>query len=312
VFEQCRHYADQLECKLLAITNGDYTQAYHYLNNKWLEMEAFPSFNHMLQPYNIKYMPEGDRVIEPLTYDQICDSRFLYRFNNHLSEDNNFAILGVDTPEDLWPHIANLFNVVFTGKDIHLHFPSKYEDIDIAEFLGYRYTMYGNAAGPGYPGLYAGFRVVDSDRNDQIYRIIFSATGHHENHPIYGNTKGTSGIYVAIDNFDMSPHYSLELSFDTYMRVTGNSFRINHDGRITVGKLGPAKRDLMINYVKTHAPYLIGNDEHVHLGCFQTGKLLEFDDVRDFLFRIIKYAEIRDKFRVEYKAAKKAGTTMQL
>jgi TPR repeat protein len=311
VFKQCRHYADHLGCKLLAITNGDYTKAYHNLNNDWREMEAFPSFNQMLQPYKIKYMPNEDRGIEPLTYDQICDTRFLCRFNDKLWEDNNFAILGVDTPEDLWPHIANLFNAVFTSNKIRSQFPCKYQDINIAEFIGYKYTQYGNAAGGQYPGLYAGFRIVDSDRNDQIYRIGFFATGHHENNPIYGNRKGTSGIYVAIDNFDMSPHFSLELSFDTYMHVTGNSFSVNHNGRITVGKLGAAKRDLMINYVKKYAPYLIGNDEHVHLGLFQTGKLLGFDDVKDFLFRLIKYAEIRDKFRAEYKAAKKNGTAMR-
>ena len=68
----------------------------------------------------------------------------------------------------------------------------------------------------------------------------------------------------------------------------------------------------MITFVKKHAPYLIGNDEHVHLGLFQTGKLLQFDDVKEFLFRIIKYAEIRDRFRVEYKAARKNGTVMRL
>src|SRR5208283_3601745 len=181
VFEQCRDYADHLGCKLLAITNGDYTKAYHNLNNDWREMEAFPSFNQMLQPYKIKYMPKEDRGIEPLTYDQICDTRFLYRFNDKLSEDKDFTILGKDTPKDLWPHIANLFNAVFTSNKIRSQFPCKYQDINIAEFIGYKYTQYGNAAGGQYPGLYAGFRIVDSDRNDQIYRIGFFATGHHEN-----------------------------------------------------------------------------------------------------------------------------------
>src|SRR5208283_907578 len=123
----------------------------------------------------------------------------------------------------------------------------------------------------------------------QIYRIGFFASGHTENDPTFGNRKGTSGIHVAIDNFDMSPHMSLELSLDTCMTVTGNSFSVIHDGKITVGKLGAAKRDLMIDYVKKHAPYLIDNNGHVNLGRFQINKLLGFDDVKEFLFRLIKY-----------------------
>ena len=68
----------------------------------------------------------------------------------------------------------------------------------------------------------------------------------------------------------------------------------------------------MVNYVKKHAPYLIGDNQRVHLGLFQTGKLFGFDDVKEFLFRLMKYAELRDKFRMEYKAAKKGRTSMHL
>jgi hypothetical protein len=64
--------------------------------------------------------------------------------------------------------------------------------------------------------------------------------------------------------------------------------------------------------VKKHAPYLMGDKDHVHLGTFETGKLLGFDDVKEFLSRIIKYAEIRDKFRMEYKTARKNGTSLRL
>jgi TPR repeat protein len=312
VFDQCRHYADHLGCKLLAITNGVDTRAYHNSNDKWNEIKPFPSFNEMLQPYKIKYMPQKERELKPLTYDQVCDLNFLDTFDKRLLDDYYFAIFGEDTPKYKWPHIANLFNAVFTSKDIYSRFPYNYHDIVIDEFLGYKYTTYGNASGGQFPGFYAGFRIVDSGHNDQIYRIGFFASVHTENDPTWGNSKGKSGIHVAIDNFDMSPHPSIILAFDIFMNVTENSFRIDHDGRITVGKLGAAKKDLMMGYVKKYAPYLIGNNERVHLGLFQTGKLLGFDDVKDFLFRIIKYAEIRDKFRVEYKAAKKAGTAMHL
>jgi hypothetical protein len=301
VFEQCADYADGLGCKLLAITNGDYTEAYHYLNNEWQEIAAFPSFAEMLRPYNLEYVPQEERGIEPLTYDQICDSRFLCEFNNKLSEEQDLTILGEDTPEYLWPHIANLFNAIFTSKNIGSQFPFKYHDIEIAEFLGYKYTTYSNASGGEFDGLYQGFRVVDSDENDQIYRIGF-----------FVNHKGKSQLHVAIDNFDMSPHPSLELTFDKYLNVGTNSFTVNHDGRITVGNLGAAKRELMIKYAKKHAPYLMEDNEHVHLGTFQTGKLLGFVDVKEFLSRIIKYAEIRDKFRMEYKTARRNGTVFRL
>jgi hypothetical protein len=312
VFDQCRHYADYLGCILLAITNGFDTKAYHNLNNKWQEITKFPSFDEMLQPYGLEYLPEEERRIDPLTYEQVCDVSFLRNFNDELWDYHRFCLFGEDTPDNLRPHIANLFQAVFASKNIRSHVPLTFYDTTIAEFRGTKYTTYSNASGGEFDGLYQGFRVVDSDENDQIYRIGFFGSLHAENDPKYGNLKGKSQIHVAIDNFDMSPHPSLILAFDKYMNVGSNSFSVNHDGRITVGNLGAAKRDLMIKYVKKHAPYLMGDNEHVHLGTFQTGKLLGFDDVKEFLSRIIKYAEIRDKFRMEYKTARKNGTALRL
>ena len=208
------------------------------MNNKWQEIEVFPSFNQMLQPYMIKHVPQEERRIIPLTYEQVCDLNFLGRFDNELLNKYYFGLFGDNTPEDKKPYIANLFNAVFTSKNIRSHFPHKYHDIDIAEFLDYKYTCYGNASGGQFPGLYASFRIVDSDSNAQIYRIGFFGTPHLENDPTWGNRKGTSGIHVAIDNFDMSPHPSIILAFDTCLSVTGNSFSANHNGRITVRKMG--------------------------------------------------------------------------
>ncbi|MGO9120939.1 MAG: type I restriction enzyme HsdR N-terminal domain-containing protein [Desulfomonilaceae bacterium] len=310
VFEQCRDYADHLECKMLAITNGPDTKSFHNVNGDWQEIKPFPSFDEMVQPHTIKHMSKEVRLINPLTYDQVRDTRFLKNFSNKLWEDYGFPILGEDTPENLWPHIANLFNAIFTSKNIRSQLPYKYHDIDIAQFLGYKYTTYGNASGGQFPGLYASFRIVDSDGNDQIYRIGFFGSAHTENDPRFGNRKGTSGIHVAIDNFDMSPHPSIILAFDICMKVSGNYFRVDHDGRITVGKLGAAKPALLMDCVKKHASYLIGKNGLVNLGEFQTNKLLGFDDVKEFLFRLMKYAEVRDKFRMEYKAAKKKGTAL--
>lgn len=306
--EQCSAYADHLRCKWLAVTNGTETTSYHKLDNIWKPVTAFPSFQQMLKSYNVTYARPQQRKITRLTYQQLCDIGSVGSFNDKLWDDYGFVILGEDTPPSLWPHVANLFNAVFASNAIEARCPHKYQDIVIDEVLGYRFTRYGNAGGGQFPGLYAGFRIVDSDGNDQIYRIGFFATGHTENDPTFGNRKGTSGIHVAIDNFEMSPHMSLELSFDTCLKVTHPLFTVNHDGKITVGKLGAAKKDLMLAYTKEHAPYLLGDDGQVHLGTFQLNKLLGFDDVKEFLFRIIKYAGIRDKFRIEYKKERNLGT----
>ena len=122
----------------------------------------------------------------------------------------------------------------------------------------------------------------DAEGDDQIYRIGFLSSLHTENHAPWGNRKGTSGIHVAIDDFDQTPHMSLELSLDTCLTLGSRDFHVVHDGKITVGRPGGAKRDLLITCVAEQAPHLV-RDGTVFLGSFATGRVLTFADVDQFV-----------------------------
>jgi hypothetical protein len=172
----------------------------------------------------------------------------------------------------------------------------------VEEYLGIYFTEYGNYSGGTFPGLYSAFRVKDPSGDDQIYKIGFFSTLHTENHPVWGNRKGTSGIHVAIDDFDRAPHMSLELSLDACLKPNASGMDILHDGRITVGRLGAAKRQLLLAYVAERAPYLV-RGRSVALGAVDGGVVLTFANIRELVFNLLHYAEIRDRFRANYKGA---------
>jgi hypothetical protein len=118
--------------------------------------------------------------------------------------------------------------------------------------------------------------------------------------PTFGNRKGTSGVHVAIDDFDSAPHMSLELSLDSCLKPRSGRFDVIHDGKITVGRLGAAKRDVLLDFVAKYAPQLI-RERSVVLGGFPTGRALTFADIGEIVFNLLHYAEIRDRFRADYK-----------
>ena len=99
---------------------------------------------------------------------------------------------------------------------------------------------------------------------------------------------------------------SIELSLDTCMTTHSGTFDVVHDGKITIGRLGAARRNLLVDYVAERAPHLV-RDGAVALGSFSAGKALTFVDVRDFVFNLLLYAEIRDRFRIEHKKRHATG-----
>ncbi len=154
--------------------------------------------------------------------------------------------------------------------------------------------------GGQFPGLYASFHVKDSAGDHQIYRIGFFGTGKWENHPVFGNRRSTSILMVAIDDFDAGRHASLELCLDEGLQIGWRHVALTHNGSITVGRLGAARRDLLLDYVKEHAPHLIRRGR-VYLGKVRRGRVLRFADAEKLFFNLLHYAHIRDRFRAWYR-----------
>ena len=234
---------------------------------------------------------------------QLTDHEFLVAHDDKLASDWHYTVLGEDTPPQLWTPIYSLYSALFHTPNVEGHFPCERDGFHVEQYLGIHFTEYGNYSGGRFPGLYSSFLVRDAAGEHQTYKIGFFSCAHTENDPVFGNRKGTSGIHVAIDDFDKGPHMSLELSLDTCLARRGAAYELVHDGKITVGRLGAAKRDDFLGFVKEEAPGLV-RERSVVLGAIPSGRPLVFSDVSDLVFNLLHYSEVRDRFRAEYKLAR--------
>ena len=81
-----------------------------------------------------------------------------------------------------------------------------------------------------------------------------------------------------------------------------NIVDITHNGSLTRGRGGAAKRSDVIACIKERAPELVHGDE-IHLGRVNHSRLLEWKDpnVQSFIKNLLRYAVLRDGFRAECK-----------
>jgi len=300
VLVQARTYADKLDCPYIALTNGADVDAYQRDAGSWRRLAQLPSFAELHSGRGLRYEEPRSRVFRPFTIEQLEDFNHLARHEDQLDENWGYRVLGQDTPEHLWTPIYRLYTALFHQPDTRASLPWKRDGFRVEEYLGLHFTEYGNYSGGKFPGLYSSFRVVDVGGDDQIFKVGFFACAHTENDPTFGNRKGTSGIHVAIDDFDKGPHMSLELALDACLKPHAAGLDILHDGKITVGRLGAAKRGLLLGYVAEHAPHLI-RGRNVALGSVRDGGILTFADISELVFNLLHFAEIRDRFRADYK-----------
>ena len=80
---------------------------------------------------------------------------------------------------------------------------------------------------------------------------------------------------------------------------------ITHNGAITRGRDGALPKKALIDYVQKRAPELVKNDT-IYLGRLDSSRLLEWrnPNVQYFIKNLLRYAVLRDGFRVEYKKSK--------
>lgn len=111
------------------------------------------------------------------------------------------------------------------------------------------------------------------------------------------------GADVSITNKELR-HHSLQLNLDRCCRYNPltNIVDITHNGSLTRGRGGAAKRSDVIACIKERAPDLVHGDE-IHLGRVNHSRLLEWKDpnVQSFIKNLLRYAVLRDGFRAECK-----------
>ena len=116
-----------------------------------------------------------------------------------------------------------------------------------------------------------------------------------ENSPI-----GTS-LFVAIETNEHS-HSSLQLRCDKYINIENHTAKIWHDATITIGKLGAAKRQDLIDFIASKENNILINNQII-LGeiNFENDINSQQEQTQKFIKNLIEYAILRDEFRKHKK-----------
>jgi hypothetical protein len=135
-------------------------------------------------------------------------------------------------------------------------------------------------------------------KSHQVVSLTILAGAKRTNDPRFGNRRGLTYLLVAVDD-GPSSHQSLQLSLDDAVsgssKVPG-SVVITHNGRLTAGKRGSVKREVVLEHLGRSAPHLVDNGV-VHLGSLPAKRLIEWSDAHDFLMRTVRYGLARDELR---------------
>ena len=293
VFNQASGYREILNADYIMLVNGIEAIIYYYNDGAYHEVKDIPLLEELLRKEVSFVEPEP---FEPYKYEELMSDEYQEAFaeNCDISEYTPKYIKGV---------ALNLINLIIY-KDIKKR--EFLEEIGVSEDCYVSMPHFGNSGGGNYQTLSHLFIAKDYRDRDQVLGISICATAHTENDPHWGNRTGTTQLNVSITNQE-ARHHSLQLNLDRCCRYNPltNIVDITHNGSLTSGKGGAAKRADVIAYIKDRAPELVHNDE-IYLGRLNNSRLLEWNDpnVQSFIRNLLRYAVLRDGFRSEYKKSK--------
>lgn len=293
VFKQACGYREILNADYIMLINGIEAIVYIYNEGKYLEVKDIPSFEELLKS---KISIVETEEFEEFRYEELMSDEFKEAFaeNGDISEY---------TPQYIKGFALNLINLIIYTEINNSKFLEK---IEVSEDCRVSMPHFGNSGGGNYQVWSHMFIAKDYLNRDQVLGISICATVHTENDPHWGNRTGTTQLNVSITNKE-SRHHSLQLNLDRACRYNPltNIVDVTHNGSLTSGKDGAAKRADVIAYIKERAPELVHGDE-IYLGRLNNSRLLEWKDsnVQSFIRNLLRYAVLRDGFRAEYKRSK--------
>ena len=293
VFKQACGYREILNADYIMLINGIEAIVYIYNGGEYFEVKDIPSFEELLKS---KISIVETEEFEEFRYEELMSDEFQEAFaeNGDISEY---------TPQYIKGFALNLINLIIYKE---IKNSNLLEKIGVSEDCRVSMPHFGNSGGGNYQVWSHMFIAKDYLNRDQVLGISICATAHTENDPHWGNRTGTTQLNVSITNKE-SRHHSLQLNLDRACRYNPitNIVDITHNGSLTSGKGGAAKRADVITYIKERAPELVHGDE-IYLGRLNNSRLLEWKDpnVQSFIRNLLRYAVLRDGFRAEYKKSK--------
>ena len=293
VFKQACGYREILNADYIMLINGIEAIVYIYNEGEYFEVKDTPFFEELLKS---KISIVETEEFEEFRYEELMSDEFKEAFaeNGDISEY---------TPQYIKGFALNLINLIIYTEINNSKFLEK---IEVSEDCRVSMPHFGNSGGGNYQVWSHMFIAKDYLNRDQVLGISICATAHTENDPHWGNRTGTTQLNVSITNKE-SRHHSLQLNLDRACRYNPltNIVDVTHNGSLTSGKGGAAKRADVIAYIKERAPELVHGDE-IYLGRLNNSRLLEWKDpnVQSFIRNLLRYAVLRDGFRAEYKRSK--------
>ena len=293
VFKQASGYREILNAEYIMLVNGIEAIIYYYNDGAYHEVKNIPLLEELLRKEISFVEPEP---FEAFRYEELMSDEFQEAFTENCD-------ISEYTPQYIKGFALNLINLIIFKEIKNSKFLEK---IGVSEDCRVSMPHFGNSGGGNYQVWSHMFIAKDYLNRDQVLGISICATAHTENDPHWGNRTGTTQLNVSITNKE-SRHHSLQLNLDRCCRYNPitNIVDITHNGSLTRGKGGAAKRADVIAYIKDRAPELVHGDE-IYLGCLNNSRLLEWNDsnVQSFIRNLLRYAVLRDGFRAEYKKSK--------
>ena len=269
-------YNNILKSKYLCVTNGK--DSFIFQRNKNERYDAIlsmPDFKTMLDgelPTAKFSMAELNRP----TIEEINSKKIIEQYRN------DGMYLGVNTKNDVAPHILNLLWMFFDTEN-------KVENISgygirIKRDNGLADTKVTNASGGSFPGTYRQFLVEDLEGKELL--VYYAVLGNWAE----SETKGGYTSLVGGINRSNLPIARLEMRLDVCIKEEGEQIRIFHNGIRSRKRISDT-----IDYVGSVCGELIENNL-VQLGMFDKNSLLRCSDssVQDFILRLTAYLIIRD------------------
>lgn len=263
VFKQASGYREILNAEYIMLVNGVEAVIYVYNDGEYFEVKDIPSFEELLSA-KISIVEEEPFV--EYSYDELMSDELQEAFAG-------YGDISEYTPQYIKGFALNLLNLILY-KEIKNN--NVLNNLGVTEDCYVSMPHFGNSGGGNYQVWSHMFIAKDYLNRDQVLGISICATAHTENDPHWGNRTGTTQLNVSITNKE-SRHHSLQLNLDQCCRYNPitNIVDVIHNGSLTRGKGGAAKRADVIAYIKERAPELVHNDE-IYLGRLNNSRLLEW------------------------------------
>lgn len=293
VLDQAIRYRDILNAEYIMLVNGGNAVVYQFKNGKLKEVDQIPSYQELLKS-KVKIVKQSKD--KPYTFEDIKSKRLQNKFLNE-------GYMGEDSPKNNYEFYLNLLNLLLLK---NITSSNILEKLNVIEDCFRGVTFFGNRGGGQYQVWTRLFIAQDYKGKDQVLGISICGTAHTENDPHWGTRMGRTQLNISITNKE-SRHHSLQLNLDKFCKfdIDTNMVEITHNGAITRGRDGALPKKALIDYVQKRAPELVKNDT-IYLGRLDSSRLLEWrnPNVQYFIKNLLRYAVLRDGFRVEYIKSK--------